>query len=101
MSIFNLFKDDNSRKVEMLEEKVSALSKEISKLRGELKDTQHLVQYIANAHHGLATDMSSIYVNLQEVMKALTEPVAADPWDLGYDIEDPDPSGGSGGGWLN
>jgi hypothetical protein len=96
MSIFNFLKSSDSKKISDLEEKISSLSKEVVRLRGELKDTQVLVQHVASAHHGLASDMSTIYINLQEVMMALTEAPQSDPW--GIDPEDPGPTGG---GYLN
>lgn len=103
MSIFQFFKKNESPSPHPqkaapnnaeLEKKVTRLSNRIIELEGQLKDTQSLIQYIANAHYSLANDMSVIHANLQEVIAALNE--SADPWGF-----DPDDGEGSGGGYLN
>tara|TARA_Y100000590_G_scaffold458217_1_gene612449 strand:- start:2216 stop:2536 length:321 start_codon:yes stop_codon:yes gene_type:complete len=106
MSIFDLFNTNPSdkkviriqnEKIDDLNNLVGKLSDRVDLLETNLKETQLLLQYVTNAQHGMAVDMSTIYTSLQQVVKSLT--ADQDPfsrWGLGDDDDDDD-----GGGYLN
>jgi len=92
-----------AQKIEALEKSVVELNKVILEFEGRLQEMQSIIQYIAQANNALATDMSTIYESLQNVIGQYSQdqdPFA--PWNLNpWGTDDDDNSGGSGGGWLN